>query len=112
MKIFSSQTVTAEKAECCNKTNVRWLTTQESGTENIAMRLFEMDPDGYSPLHKHPEEHYIFVVQGDGTVFDGEKTTPIHAGDVVCIEANELHQIKNNSSKTLAFLCNGPYAKE
>ena len=113
MKVFNYKSVAPEDAECCvAKTKVRWLITKEIGAENFAMRLFEMEPGGYSPLHKHPSEHEVFVLEGEGLVFDGEKATSIEAGDVVFVKANERHQFKNNSEKLLKFLCLIPYAKE
>jgi quercetin dioxygenase-like cupin family protein len=112
MKIFNYQTVTAEKQECCTKTTVRWLTTKETGFPNCATRLFEMESGGYSPLHKHPEEHQLYVLQGHGTLFDGEKTMPLQPGDVVLVEPNKLHQIRNSQEQPLMFLCTGPYAEE
>jgi quercetin dioxygenase-like cupin family protein len=55
MKISSYQDVKALKAEeGAAKLNVRWLITKEMGAGNFAMRLFEVEPDGYSPLHSHP----------------------------------------------------------
>ncbi len=104
MKVFNHQKIKLEKAECCTKTYVRLLIAKEMGAENFSMLLFEMEPDGYSPLHKHPSEHQIFVLQGEGTLFNGEKTTSIKAGDVVFIGSNEHHQFKNNNGKPLKFL--------
>ena len=106
MKVYNYKTVNAEKADCCaEKTQVRWLITKEMGAENFVMRLFEMQTGGYSPLHKHPWEHEIFVLEGDGLVFNGEKATSLKAGDVVFVAPNELHQFKNNDERTLKFLC-------
>ena len=106
VKVFNYQEVAAEDAECCAaKTKIRWLITQETGAENFAMRLFEMAPEGYSPLHKHATEHEVFVLEGEGLVFDGEKEKPLQVGDVVFIPPNEMHQFKNNSATPLKFLC-------
>ena len=106
VKVFNYQEVTAEDAECCAaKTKVRWLIAKETGAENFAMRLFEMAPGGYSPLHKHATEHEVFVLEGEGLVFDGEKEKRLQVGDVVFIPPNEMHQFKNNSATPLKFLC-------
>ena len=113
MDVFNYKTIKAEKADCCaEKTQVRWLITREMGAENFAMRLFEMEPGGYSPLHKHQWEHEVFVLEGDGLIFDGQKVLPLHVGDVVFVKSNELHQFKNDSEKPLKFLCLIPYTKE
>jgi quercetin dioxygenase-like cupin family protein len=67
LKISSYQNVEASKAEeGAEKLRVRWLITKEIGAENFAMRLFEMDPGGFSPLHRHPWEHEVFILEGKG----------------------------------------------
>ena len=113
MKVFNYKTIKAEKAECCTeKTKVRWLITKEMGAQNFAMRLFEMEAGGYSPLHKHPWEHEVFILEGEGSLFDGEKAAPFQAGDVIFIPPNDLHQFRNSSEKPLKFLCLIPNIKE
>lgn len=106
MKVFTFSDVEAKEAdEGASKLKVRWLITKEMGAPNFAMRLFEMEPNGNSPLHMHPWEHEVFILEGEGIVVakDGEKK--IKAGSVIFIAPNELHQIKNNSKKILKFLC-------
>jgi quercetin dioxygenase-like cupin family protein len=106
MKVFNYKTVNAENADCCpEKTQIRRLITKEMGAPNFVMRLFEMEPDGFSPLHTHAWEHEIFVLEGEGIVFDGENTIPFQEGDVAFVPPNEMHQFKNNSEKPLKFLC-------
>jgi quercetin dioxygenase-like cupin family protein len=113
MKIFNYRTVPAKTADCCDsKTKVRWLITKEMGAKNFAMRLFEIDSGGCSPLHTHPWEHEVFVLEGEGVVFDGEKATPFKADDAVFVLPDERHQFKNTGKKLLRFLCFIPYAKE
>jgi quercetin dioxygenase-like cupin family protein len=113
MKIFHYDTVKAKDAgDGASKVTVRWLIIKEMGAENFAMRLFEVEPDGYSPLHTHWWEHEVFILEGEGQVFDGEKATAFKAGDVVFVPPNERHQFRNNGEKTLKFLCLIPYAKE
>ena len=113
MKLFNYESVKAIDAENgASKVTVRWLITKEMGAANFAMRLFEMAPRGYSPLHSHPWEHEVFILDGAGQVFDGEKATPFTAGDVVFIPPEERHQFQNNSEKPLKFLCLIPCAKQ
>jgi quercetin dioxygenase-like cupin family protein len=106
MKIFSYKTVEAKDAgEGSSKLKVRWLITKEMGAPNFAMRVFEMEPGGHSPLHTHPWEHEVFVLKGEGVVVgEGEQRTVTH-GDVVFIAPNELHQFKNNGAVTFMFVC-------
>jgi quercetin dioxygenase-like cupin family protein len=113
MKVFHHNNLEAKMAEGGTlKTKVRWLITKEMGAENFAMRLFEMEPGGYSPLHTHPWEHEVFILDGEGEVFDGESGHHFASGDVVFIPPSELHQFKNKGNATLKFLCLIPYKKD
>jgi len=76
------------------------------------MRLFEIEPGGNSPLHNHPWEHEVFILEGEGVVFDGAKATPSKADNVIFIPPEERHQFKNTGKKLLKFLCLIPYSKE
>lgn len=113
MKVFNYRKVEAVDAgEGASKLKVRWLVTKGLGAENFAMRLFEVEPKGYSPFHTHPWEHEVFVLEGSGTVTNGEESIDISAGDVVFISPNEKHQFKNGGDKILKFLCLIPYKEK
>ena len=113
MKIFNYQMVKAKDAEGgASKVTVRWLITKDVGANNFAMRLFDVAQGGFSPLHTHPWEHEVFILEGEGVVFDGEKATPFEASDVVFIPPDERHQFKNTGKESLKFLCLIPHTKE
>ena len=40
---------------------------QSDGAENFLMRMFEIKPASYTPLHNHPREHEVFILGGKGT---------------------------------------------
>ena len=96
------QQVTMEGSSGCQ---VRWLLSSTDGAPNFAMRQFEVAPGGFTPLHHHPYEHEIYVVEGQGEVYEGGTPHTISAGDVVLVTPNEVHQFKNNSDKPFKFLC-------
>lgn len=96
------QPVTMEGSSGCQ---VRWLLSSRDGAPNFAMRQFEVAPGGFTPLHHHPYEHEIYVVEGQGEVYEAGEPHTISAGDVVLISPNEVHQFKNNSDKPFKFLC-------
>ena len=113
MKVFNYQTVQAEKADCCpEKTQIRWLITNEMGAPTFAMRLFEMSPGGFSSLHTHTWEHEVFVLEGNGSFFDGKNAVPLQAGDVVFVPPNELYQFRNSGEEQLKFLCLIPHTEK
>jgi quercetin dioxygenase-like cupin family protein len=110
MKIFPYTDVEAKDAEGgSRKLNIRWLITRETGAKNFAMRLFEMEAGGHSPLHSHNWEHEIFILEGEGLVVGGEEEKMFKAGDAIFVPPNERHQLKNNSTKICKFLCFIPY---
>ncbi len=108
MKVINYQDVPSVASECCVATNERQLTASEAGDQGINMVLFEMEANGYSPLHKHAGGHQIFVLEGDGQVFDGKRTSPIQQGDVLLIRSNEWHQIRNVGASPLRFIAVSP----
>ncbi len=110
MELFHFEDVEAQPAEeGASKLRVRWLITKEEGAENFVMRLFEMEPEGYSPFHSHPWEHEVFVLEGAGLVAGQGQEREFREGDVIFIPSNEKHQFRNNGEKTVKFLCLVPF---
>jgi len=113
MKVFHYSKVQAQEAdEGASKLKVRWLITKEMGAPNFAMRLFEMEPKGFSPLHSHNWEHEVFVLEGEGIVVSENGETKLKAGDAVFVPPNERHQFKNNGKQPFKFLCLVPHTKK
>ena len=112
-KVFSFTSAKPEDVtmEGAAKVKVRWLLTKEMGATNFAMRVFEVEPNGYSPLHKHPWEHEVFILEGEGELFDGENSTAFKPSDVVFVPSDEMHQFKNTGKNILKFICLIPYTK-
>jgi quercetin dioxygenase-like cupin family protein len=90
-------------------TTIRWLITKKDGAENFTMRLFEMKPDGHTPLHQHDWEHEVFIVKGSGELRTKTEKKPFKQGDVVFVEPMEWHQFANTGSEILQFICVIPY---
>ncbi len=77
---------------------MRLMLGREDGAANFAMRIFEVEPGGHTPLHKHNYEHEVLVLEGRGQVVggrDGSTIRPISAGDILLMPANETHQFRN-----------------
>jgi len=106
-----TKTEAKEANEGASKIKVRWVISKEMGAPNFAMRIFEVEPGGYSPLHSHGWEHEVFILEGDGIIVsqDGEKR--FKPGDAVLVAPNEKHQFKNDSKKPVKFICVVPHAK-
>lgn len=88
---------------------VRWLVGQPDGAPNFAMRQFEVAPGGYTPKHSHPYEHEVFVLEGEGIVLEGNTAHPLHAGDVIYVAPDDVHQFRNTGSRPMKFLCMVPH---
>lgn len=84
---------------------VRWVITEDDGAPNFSMRVFEVEPGGYSPFHHHPWEHEVFILEGEGTLMRGDEPLPISKGDVIFIEPGAQHQLRNTSDEALEFIC-------
>jgi quercetin dioxygenase-like cupin family protein len=114
MKVFNYETVKLENVKESGASNVkvRWLITKDMGAPTFAMRLFEVSEGGCSPLHTHPWEHEVFILEGEGVLFDGKKETHFKPNDVVYVALNEWHQFKNTGSQALKFLCLIPHPKK
>jgi len=83
----------------------RILIGKADGADNFCMRIFEIDPGGNTPKHSHDWEHEIFFHAGDGEIFGNGKWSTVNAGDVVFVPSNEEHQIRNNGTSKLTFIC-------
>lgn len=107
MKIVKSSSVTKSPVEMegAKDVDIRWLISKEDGAENFAMRMFEIQPGGHTPLHTHPQEHEVFVVEGQGNfIFEGQE----HAFDtehVIFVPPNKEHRFMNTGDSLLRMLC-------
>lgn len=113
VRVFSYTDVEAKEAdEGASKLKVRLLITRDVGAPNFAMRLFEMQPGGHSPLHNHDWEHEVFILEGEGTVVGKEGEKKFKSGDAIFVPPNERHQFKNTGKKLVRFLCLVPFHEE
>ncbi len=74
---------------------------------NFSMRVFTLEPGGFTPYHNHPWEHENYILKGEGVMLTetGEEK-PIKAGDFAIVLPNEQHQFKNTSATDeLQFIC-------
>ena len=76
MKIEHSSKISkvAVEMEGAKNVGVRWLISKDDGAQNFAMRMFELQPGGHTPLHTHQHEHEVFALEGRGTfVYEGRE---------------------------------------
>jgi quercetin dioxygenase-like cupin family protein len=85
--------------------SVRWLLPKEIGVPNFEMRYFEVKKESILSEEKHPWEHEIFVVKGEGTVKSRVIEKKVKPGDAIFIPPNELHQFSNFEEEPFGFIC-------
>lgn len=72
----------------------------EDGTPAYSVRVFTLDPGGYTPFHAHPWEHINYVIGGEGAIVDVDGAEhPFSAGDFAIVQPDEKHQYRNTSDK-------------
>jgi quercetin dioxygenase-like cupin family protein len=110
LKLINYRRVKAlEAGEGAQGVKIRWLITKEDGAKNFAMRLFEIEPGGHTPLHTHKWEHEVFILEGRGKVMAGDENRMFKSGDAIFIPGNVEHQFKNTGDTVLKLLCLIPY---
>lgn len=94
--------VTMEGAEGAT---VRVVFSDQTGAPHFAMRQFEVQPGGYTPYHRHPYEHEVLILEGEGQLQSEQGPRPFRSGDAVYVAPDELHQFRNTGLQILKFLC-------
>jgi quercetin dioxygenase-like cupin family protein len=94
-------------------TTIQWLISKEQGAPRYAMRLFTLEPGAVIGMHGHPEEHEIFILEGECDLIaeDGTRTKVV-ATDAIYMPPEEKHGYENIGSKTLKFICVIPLLKK
>ncbi len=107
MKIEKSSNVSkcAVEVEGAKDVEVRWLISKADGAENFAMRMFELQPGGHTPLHTHPHEHEVFAVEGQGPFVCEGQEYEFGAEYVIFVPGNKEHQFRNIGNSVLRMLC-------
>lgn len=92
---------------------MRWLVGRRTGAKTYAMRLFEIKPGGIIPLHTHPEEHEIFILEGEAKVLGGNEGLVAKKDDVVFVPSDLPHGYDNTQgTKSFRFICVIPLLKK
>ena len=74
-------------------------------TSNALTGVAEIKPgQEIHPPHKHIEEEFLMILEGNGTWTIGDKDFPAKTGDILYAAPWDLHGIKNTGSTTLKFV--------
>ena len=56
------------------------------------------------PPHKHPEEEFLMILEGNGMWAIGTKDMPANTGDIMYSNPGELHGLRNTGNVPLKFV--------
>ena len=107
MKIERSSNIKKSPVEMegAKDVEIRWLILKEDGAENFALRMFEIQPGGHTPLHTHPQEHEVFILEGRGIfVYEGQEHD-FDAEHIIFVPPNKEHRFMNTGDSLLRMLC-------
>ena len=93
-------------------TTIRVFIPKEEAPHYI-MRRFDIQPGGSIGVHSHPEEHEIYVLDGDLQLIDGDgNQEKAGAGEFVFVPSEEPHGYTNEGKKPASFICVIPKLEE
>ncbi len=72
---------------------------------NFCMRVFTVEPGGFTPRHSHEWEHEVFIHSGVGKVYQNGEWREVTSGTAVFIPGNEEHQFMNGGGEDFVFIC-------
>lgn len=112
MKVEKSSNISkcAVELDGAKDVEIRLLISKTDGAENFEMRMFELQPGGYTPLHTHPHEHEVFVIEGQGVFVCEGQEHEFSAEYVIFVPPNKEHRFKNTGNSLLRMLCIIPAA--
>ena len=110
-KVVRASEIEASRVEeeGAEKAWIKWLISKDDGAPNFSMRLFELEPGGRTPLHDHPWEHEVFILDGKCKLILGEDEKVIGPGYAVYVPPNLKHSFINVGEGKLKFICLIPH---
>jgi len=112
MKVISLDHVEKTKVEMpgAEKAYKQVPISVNDGTPNFSLRVFSLEPGGFTPYHQHNYEHLNYVIEGEGVlVKEDGSTLTVKAGDFALVMPNEKHQYRNASTdQYFKMICGVP----
>ena len=69
----------------------------------IGVDLIEMEPGSAFPLHTHPGDHILYILEGLGIIKVNEKQHIVREGDTVFIPAEHAHGVSTKAGENTIF---------
>jgi mannose-6-phosphate isomerase-like protein (cupin superfamily) len=75
-----------------------------AGTRNTFAGVVVVEP-GHElhPAHRHPDEEFLLIIEGEGRWLLNDRTFAAKAGDMLYVAPNDLHGIFNSGKVPLKF---------
>lgn len=107
MKVEDSRNIVKNPVQVdgAKDTEMRLLISEADGAANFAMRMFELQPGGHTPLHTHAHEHEVFVLEGQGVFVCEGQEHEFGAEYVIFAPPNKEHRFRNTGDSILRMLC-------
>lgn len=75
------------------------------GWSDHVMRVFRLEPGGFTPKHQHDWEHINHIISGRGKLMIGDQENELTEKDFALVPANTLHQFTNPYDEPFEFIC-------
>jgi quercetin dioxygenase-like cupin family protein len=85
--------------------SMRVVISAKDGAPNYVMRVFDIQPGGHTAYHTHIWEHEVYVLEGKGTVRQGDKEHALEKGSFVLVPPEEEHNFTNTGDTVFKFIC-------
>ncbi len=78
---------------------------EKDGWADYVLRVFRIEPGGYTPHHQHAWEHINHVIRGRGKLRLGDRIFELGEKDFALVPANTEHQFENPFDTPFEFIC-------
>jgi mannose-6-phosphate isomerase-like protein (cupin superfamily) len=81
----------------------RYLVNQDAGCLDVT-QFVGVIPPGRAPLHSHTYDEVVYVLEGDGRLYLGERETPLAAGSCIHLPPFVMHCLENVGTAPMRVL--------
>ncbi len=75
------------------------------GWPEHTLRVFRLEPGGFTPHHQHDWEHVNYVIRGKGRLKLADQTHELGEKDFAFVPPNTTHQFENPYAEPFEFIC-------
>lgn len=75
------------------------------GWSDHTLRVFRLQPGGFTPRHQHDWEHINHIIKGRGRLRIGDQIYELTEKDFAVVPPNTEHQFENPYDQEFEFIC-------